>query len=317
MQTTSENCILGSWIARRVSDIEIDGKALSTAGCAPKEGDPGWLPAQVPETSLSLLVRNGLLPDPYKDFNIQDIPDIYHFGSAFYTFWWCTKFATPKSKSKFKRHCIPGRIRNFLKTFHLLRDDATMQYHLHFAGVNYSLQVYINGEILDIGQDRGMYLRRSICVSHHLQPEGEMNYLAVKVLPPDHVGCVDLGGQGGDHEIAKDVTAQYVEGWDWIQPVPDRNTGFWGNVSLEGSGPLLLSDPHVQVMFKNNDLNRADVSLKVFCRNCTNDKFNIRIKGCAMLNNRDALSLLVVYTHAPLSFFLYLCGLIFHSFPCL
>lgn len=47
-------------------------------------------------------------------------------------------------------------------------------------------------------------------------------------------------GQGGDHMIAKDVTAPFVEGWDWILPVPDRNTGLWDHVELCYTGPVAL-----------------------------------------------------------------------------
>lgn len=43
--------------------------------------------------------------------------------------------------------------------------------------------------------------------------------------------------------IAKDVTAQYVEGWDWILPVPDRNTGIWDHVELSFTGPVTLQVP--------------------------------------------------------------------------
>ena len=47
-------------------------------------------------------------------------------------------------------------------------------------------------------------------------------------------------GQGGDHDIAKDCTAQFVEGWDWIVPVPDRNTGIWDDVTISWTGPVRL-----------------------------------------------------------------------------
>jgi mannosylglycoprotein endo-beta-mannosidase len=40
--------------------------------------------------------------------------------------------------------------------------------------------------------------------------------------------------------IAKDVTAPFVEGWDWILPVPDRNTGIWDHVELSYTGPVAL-----------------------------------------------------------------------------
>ncbi len=47
-------------------------------------------------------------------------------------------------------------------------------------------------------------------------------------------------GQGGDHIIAKVCTAQFVEGWDWMVPVPDRGTGIWDHVSITWTGPVLL-----------------------------------------------------------------------------
>ena len=47
-------------------------------------------------------------------------------------------------------------------------------------------------------------------------------------------------GQGGDHMIAKDCTAQFVEGWDWMVPVADRGTGIWDDVSITWTGPVIL-----------------------------------------------------------------------------
>ena len=38
---------------------------------------------------------------------------------------------------------------------------------------------------------------------------------------------------------------QYTPGWDWIQPVRDRNTGIWDEVSITTTGPVCLSFPYV------------------------------------------------------------------------
>lgn len=46
-------------------------------------------------------------------------------------------------------------------------------------------------------------------------------------------------GQGGDHLIARDVTALFTEGWDWMQPVRDRDTGIFDSVELKVRGPCL------------------------------------------------------------------------------
>ncbi|XP_017977372.1 PREDICTED: mannosylglycoprotein endo-beta-mannosidase isoform X2 [Theobroma cacao] len=94
-----------------------------------------------------------------------------------------------------------------------------------------------------------MFRRHSLEVTDILNPEGT-NLLAVLVYPPDHPGSIPPeGGQGGDHEIGKDVATQYVEGWDWIAPVRDRNTGIWDEVSIYVSGPVKIIDPHLVSSF--------------------------------------------------------------------
>ncbi len=48
------------------------------------------LHAVVPGTVLTTLIRKGLLPDPDIGLAHASIPDIYHAGRGFYTYWWCT-----------------------------------------------------------------------------------------------------------------------------------------------------------------------------------------------------------------------------------
>ena len=47
--------------------------------------------------------------------------------------------------------------------------------------------------------------------------------------------------------IAQDVTPQFTAGWDWQQPVRDRNTGIWGDVSIRYTGPVFLGDVQAAV----------------------------------------------------------------------
>ena len=71
-----------------------------------------------------------------------------------------------------------------------------------------------------------------------------LSFEAARMIRLSNNGCLKevrlCRGQGGDHMIAKDVTAPYVEGWDWILPVPDRNTGIWDRVELSYTGPVAL-----------------------------------------------------------------------------
>ncbi|KAK2390389.1 mannosylglycoprotein endo-beta-mannosidase [Trifolium repens] len=52
--------------------------------------------------------------------------------------------------------------------------------------------------------------------------------------------------------IGKDVATQYVQGWDWIAPIRDRNTGIWDEVSIVITGPVKIIDPHLVSSFFDN-----------------------------------------------------------------
>ncbi|KAK6139448.1 hypothetical protein DH2020_026802 [Rehmannia glutinosa] len=58
--------------------------------------------------------------------------------------------------------------------------------------------------------------------------------LAVLVYPPDHPGRTPP-----KVVMRKDVAAQYVDGWDWMAPIRDRNTGIWDEVSICVTGVYL------------------------------------------------------------------------------
>ena len=88
-----------------------------------------------------------------------------------------------------------------------------------------------------------MFLRKIFNITPYLRTDAP-NVLAVLVYPPTHAGNPN-GGQGGDGQIARNNTMQYTPGWDWIQPVRDRNTGIWDEVSITTTGPVCLSSPYV------------------------------------------------------------------------
>ena len=88
-----------------------------------------------------------------------------------------------------------------------------------------------------------MYLRHKYEITSFLAKDGH-NRLAVIVYPPDPVGNPN-GGQGGDGTIAHSLTNQYVAGWDWIQPVRDRNTGIWDKVTIKRTKQVSVANTHV------------------------------------------------------------------------
>ncbi|MEJ7659231.1 MAG: hypothetical protein WKG07_06185 [Hymenobacter sp.] len=150
--------------------------------------------------------------------NNERIPDIYRVGREAYTYW-------------------------FAKDFREAPVRGAGQVWLHLRGVNYGCEVYLNGRRLNAKTHYGQFLRQTYNITPYLAADGQ-NRLAVLILPPDPVGNPN-GGQGGDGAIARNVANQYTAGWDWIQPVRDRNTGIWDKVTIERTGPVNLQNPHL------------------------------------------------------------------------
>ncbi|KAH0468677.1 hypothetical protein IEQ34_001909 [Dendrobium chrysotoxum] len=209
-----------AWLAARSTEVEATGVLLTTT-MQPSGPSPPWMEAAIPGTVLGTLLKNKLVPDPFYGLDNESIVDIADSGREYYTFWFFTTF---ESKLTGSQHI-----------------------DLNFRAINYSGEVYLNGhqKILP----KGMFRRHSLDITDIINRNGK-NLLAILIHPPDHPGTIPPeGGQGGDHEIGKDVAAQYVEGWDWMTPIRDRNTGIWDEVSISITGPVKLADPHLVSSF--------------------------------------------------------------------
>ena len=201
------------WRCINVNDMQAKGEAISQTGF----NTSAWMPATVPGTVLTTLLNNNKVPDPFYGMNNKYIRDIYETGNAYYTYWF---------------------VKDFKETAH-----GEELVWLHLRGVNYKCDVYLNGKKLNRKTHEGMFLRQQYNITAVLAKDGN-NRLAVIVYPPDAPGNPN-GGQGGDGTIAKNLTHQYTAGWDWIQPVRDRNTGIWDKVTIEKTRSIDLQNPHV------------------------------------------------------------------------
>ncbi|QHL86820.1 glycosyl hydrolase [Nibribacter ruber] len=202
------------WKCQSIAKVKENGHAISKATYSTAT----WQPAVVPGTVLTTQLANQQIPDPFYGMNNQRIPDIYTTGRDYYTYW-------------------------FAKDFQEAPPQKNEQVWLHLRGVNYSCDVFLNGQKLNDKTHEGMFLRQSYNITQHLAKDGK-NRLALVVFPPDPVGNPN-GGQGGDGTIAKNVTHQYVAGWDWIQPIRDRNTGIWDKVTIEKTQLINVKNPHI------------------------------------------------------------------------
>ncbi len=211
-----------------------------------------WQKAVVPGTVLTTQLENGEIPDPFYGMNNEQIPDIYDTGREYYTYW-------------------------FAKDFEESTPQGDEQVWLTFRGINYSCEIFLNGQKVNKEVYEGMFLRKTFNITGLLAKNGK-NRLAVIVYPPNPVGKPN-GGQGGDGTIARNVSHQYVAGWDWIQPIRDRNTGIWDKVYIEKTGKVNLKNPHVVTLVpgkRKPSGNQEDAVLKVSAEleNTSNSKLS-------------------------------------------
>ncbi|NDV77959.1 glycoside hydrolase family 2 TIM barrel-domain containing protein [Dysgonomonas sp. 511] len=215
-----------------------------------------WQKAVVPGTVLTTQLENGEIPDPFYGMNNNRIPDIYNTGREYYTYW-------------------------FAKDFQEAKPQGDEQVWLTFRGINYSCEIYLNGQKVNKEKYEGMFLRKTFNITGLLAKDGK-NRLAVIVYPPDPVGMPN-GGQGGDGRIAKNVAHQYVAGWDWIQPIRDRNTGIWDKVYIEKTGVVNLKNPHIVTLVpgeRKPDGNQSEAAVKITTelQNAGNSKISGTVK---------------------------------------
>lgn len=227
--------LTGDWLCAPIGQVKQSGEIISTADF----DDASWLPATVPGTVLTTLLNNGLVPDPFFGMNNELIPDIYETGRDHYTYW-------------------------FTKEFEVKAQSGKIVW-LHFRGINYACEIFLNGKRVNEKLHEGMFLRQQYDITSLINTSGK-NRLAVVVYPPDPVGNPN-GGQGGDGTIAKNISHQYVAGWDWIQPIRDRNTGIWDKVFIEKTGAINIKNPQIITkvpgLRKPNDANQAPAVLQV------------------------------------------------------
>lgn len=232
----SHDLVRGAWLARRERDGD-SGEALSDPWA--RFSPAGWHTALVPGTVLATLVAAGEVPDPYFGLNNGKIIDAGDPGGLdAYTFWYRTPLRVPASPAS-----SGGRV------------------FLDLRGINYRAWVYVNGVDLTVaGPLTGMFLRHRLEISD-LARAGERNVLAVRVRPPDPpavpvtseflpagTSCQVLSGP---REIGRSVVNQVSAGWDFWQPLRDRNAGLWDEAAITMTGPVVLDrDPQITSMIK-------------------------------------------------------------------
>lgn len=239
VQSLDPLMISSDWQLQAASKITQPAEAISQVGFSADN----WYPATVPGTVLTTLVKNQVYPEPLYGENNR--PDKIPESLCRESWWYRTTFTTPK-------------------------DYAGKKIRLNFDGINYSAEIWVNGQ--KIGSMRGAFARGVFDISAVVIP-GQSATLAVLITPQPHPGephehtIANGMGLNGGITAMDGPTFLCAIGWDWIPAIRDRNSGIWQNVFLSATGPVVIKDPLVTSDLPLPKLNAADVTVQATVEN--------------------------------------------------
>ncbi|MGD0045425.1 MAG: sugar-binding domain-containing protein [Bryobacteraceae bacterium] len=204
--------------------------------------------ASVPSTVMAALVADHVYPDPTFGMNLRTIPGATYPigenfsnipmppGSAFRSSWWYrTQFTAPA-------------------------DYAGKRIQLHFDGINFRANVWLNGrQIASADKMAGAWRLFEFDVTGIVIP-GKPNALAVEVFPP----------------TPDDLAITFV---DWNPAPPDKGMGIWRDVYLTGSGPVTIRFPQVITKLDLPAVDKAHLTVTAELHNQTDGPVEGILKG--------------------------------------
>ncbi|HET7106634.1 MAG TPA: glycoside hydrolase family 2 protein [Candidatus Acidoferrum sp.] len=220
---------------RLESSCKLTAKAETLS--LPGFDDSKWHPALVPGTVVGSLVADKTLPDNNYGKNLASFPGAFNdnkhqaanldmpAGSPFRcSHWFRTEFTTP---SAFANRTI----------------------WLHFLGINYRANIWLNGkQIADRKDVAGAYRAYEFSIGSLLNREGK-NALALEIFSPEK----------------NDLGLTWV---DWNPTPPDKDTGIWREVFLSSSGDVTLRHPFANAKL-DSAYKSAALTLSAELRNTT------------------------------------------------
>jgi len=236
------------WRMQSACQIQADGTAIAVEGFS----TDGWIQTAVPSTVLAAQAAAGTVPDPFYGSNLRQIAGtvIPKPGGEIFAnlpmpkdspyrcgWWYRTSFTAPAAA----------------------RDG---RYWLHFGGINYRAEIWLNGQsIADQGTVAGAYRTYDFDVTDALLP-GKQNVLAVETFAP---GEKDLG----------------INWVDWNPCPPDKDMGLWGEVNLVTAGAVTVRSPQAVTHFTDGTLQTAELTVYAELHNSADHAVKGVVSGTA------------------------------------
>ncbi|PYT49875.1 MAG: glycosyl hydrolase family 2 [Acidobacteria bacterium] len=199
------------WQIQSSCEAKATGQQISTPGFEAT----GWHKTTVPNTVVGTLVDDKTYPAPMYGMNLKKLPGMNYSDKSFFalqdmpegspfrcSWWWRTEFAV---KPPFSGE----------------------HFWLHFPGINYRANVWVNGKkIADAKDVAGTYRIFEFDVTSALNTNGQ-NAVALEIFAP---GKDDLG----------------ITWVDWNPTPADKDMGIWKEVTLSSSGPVAVRNAFVK-----------------------------------------------------------------------
>jgi exo-1,4-beta-D-glucosaminidase len=221
------------WQIQSSCEAKATGEQVSKPGFAAS----GWHRTTVPNTVVGTLVDDKTYPDPTYGTNLKKLPGMNYDDKSFFaiqdipedspykcSWWWRKEFAVKPP---------------------ILGDH----FWLHFPGINYRANVWMNGrKIADVKDVAGTFRIFEFDVTSSLHANGQ-NAVALEIFAPEKN---DLG----------------ITWVDWNPTPPDKGMGIWKEVTLSANGPVALRNPFVKSKI-GAEYKTAELTLSVDLRNQT------------------------------------------------
>ncbi|MGB7438688.1 MAG: glycoside hydrolase family 2 protein [Candidatus Acidiferrum sp.] len=204
-----------------------------------------WIPAEVPGTVVGAQVTDKVLPDPNYGMNLKSFPGFVSDTKGL--------FATRDMPAD-----SPYRCSFWFRTEFAVANSSRPTPWLHFLGINYRANVWLNGKkIADKADVAGAYREFEFRVQDALKKDSS-NALAVEIFAPEKW---DLG----------------ITWVDWNPTPPDKDMGIWREVFLSETGDVSLRRPFVNSKL-GSDYKSATLTVSALLTNTTDHAVNTTLE---------------------------------------
>jgi exo-1,4-beta-D-glucosaminidase len=235
-----------NWYVQSSANVTDSGATISTPGYA----HSGWLLTEIPATPLGAQFDNHLVSSPYVNENAATIAGTcYNVTTNYANVSWCS--GSPYGPTPWW----------FLNQFTIPSTLSGQRIYLHFDGINYRANLWVNGtEIATNAQMVGTYTRFEYDISN------------VAVIGGNNAVALEITGPNGSNQ---ELAITYV---DWQLMAPDRNEGVWRDAWVTNSGPVNVRDPQVQSSVSAN-LSSAALTVTAELSNPTSSSVSGTLSG--------------------------------------